>query len=111
MSRNMANLKSHTVKTTTYKLPESSGMMGTVQQAAQVANALGAVSPKFAAAQKYTHYGSFGVATGVLGYMVGATFAPKDGLMKSPFLRGSNWGIIGGLMLLSFLTRSKEAQE
>ena len=86
-------------------------MMGTVQQAAQVANALGAVSPKFAAAQKYTHYGSFGIATGVLGYMVGATFAPKDGLMKSSFLRGSNWGIIGGMMLLSFLTRSKEAQE
>ena len=71
------HVRSHTVKSTTYKLPESAGMMGTVQQAAQVANALGAVSPQFKAAKKYTHYGSFGIASGFLGYMVGASVSTK----------------------------------
>ena len=81
--------------------------MGTMQQAAQVANALGAVSPQFASAKKYTHYGSFGLATGFLGYMAGA--AMTTGSIR-PVLRPTNWGIIGGFVVLSFLTRSKESQ-
>lgn len=101
------HVRSHTVKSTTYKLPESAGMMGTVQQAAQVANALGAVSPQFKAAKKYTHYGSFGIASGFLGYMVGASVSAKS---MGPMMRISNYGIIGGMVVLSFLTRSKEGQ-
>jgi len=107
MSRDMSNVKAHTVKSTTYKLPGSEGMMGTVQQAAQVANALGAVSPQFKAAKTYTHYGSFGAATGFLGYMAGAAMSSQS---IRPMLRPANWGIIGGLVVLSFLTRSKEGQ-
>lgn len=82
-------------------------MMGTVQQAAQVANVLGAVSPQFKAAQKYTHYGSFGIASGFLGYMVGASIGMKS---MGPMVRVANYGIVGGLIVLSFLTRPKEGQ-
>ena len=96
----MANLKSHTVKTTTYKLPESSGMMGTVQQAIKWLMRWVLSSLQVRCGSKIHSLRLFGVAAGVLGYMVGATFAPKDSLMKSPFLERSNWGIIGGMMSL-----------
>jgi hypothetical protein len=102
------HVRSHTVKSTTYKLPESAGMMGTVQQAAQVANALGAVSPQFKAAKSYTHYGSFGIATGYMGYMAGAAMSTQS---IRPMLKPTNWGIVGGLIVLSFLTKSKGGQE
>lgn len=82
-------------------------MMGTVQQAAQVANALGAVSPQFKAVKSYTHYGSFGIATGFIGYMAGASMTSKN---MAPMLRLSNWGVIGGMVVLSFLTRNKGDQ-
>lgn len=82
-------------------------MMGTVQQAAQVANALGAVSPQFKAAQKYTHYGSLGAATGYLGYMVGASVGMKS---MGPMMRMANYSIVGGLIFLSWFTRPKEGQ-
>ena len=101
------HVRSHTVKSTTYKLPESAGMMGTVQQAAQVANALGAVSPQFRAAQKYAHYGSLSIASGFLGYMVGASVGMKS---MGPMMRFTNYGIIGGLIVFSFFTRPKEGQ-
>ena len=103
MSRDMSRVTAHTVRATTYPAePETSDMMGTIKQAAQVANALGEVSPQLQAAKKYTHYGSYGMATGLMGYMVGSSFS--NGSLR-PMGSLNKWGIIGGMLVLSFLTR------
>ena len=105
--QNINQYKSHTVKKSTYQLPpeREPGMMGAVNQAAKIAGALGAVSPKLKAAQKYTHYGSFAMASGLGGMLVGKTI--ESGSVKSLF-KLNLWGAIGGLIVLSFLTRGYE---
>ena len=68
-------------------------MLGHVATAAKVATALGEVSPAFKSAKKYTHYGSFGIGSGIFGYMVGG--AVESGSIK-PLMRLSLLGTIGG---------------
>tara|TARA_B100001287_G_scaffold239035_1_gene212772 strand:+ start:10238 stop:10558 length:321 start_codon:yes stop_codon:yes gene_type:complete len=102
MSRDMSKVKAHTVKSSTYKMPESEGMMGNVHQAAQLANALSGVSPALKKFGKVVHYGSFGVGTGVLGFAVGKALGENRfrALFSLSYL-----GTAGGMMLLSYLTR------
>jgi len=98
----MSKVKAHTVKSSTYKMPESEGMMGNVHQAAQLANALSGVSPALKKVGKVTHYASFGVGTGVLGFAVGKALG--DNSFRALFSM-SYLGTAGGMMLLSYLTR------
>lgn len=102
MSRDMSRVTAHTVRATTYPAePEMNDMMGNIKQAAQVANALSGISPALRNIAKITHYGSYGLAAGFLGGMVGASLS--EGSLR-PMASLSKFGIVGGLLVLSAFT-------
>ena len=77
-------------------------MIGAINGAAKVANALSGTSPALAAWQKRAFWGStIGAAAGV-GVMTGTAIGKRE---LSPLLKPTSWTIVVTLGVLAFLTR------
>lgn len=81
---------------------EEEGVIGAINSATKIANALSGTSPALAVWQKRVFWGSSGAAVGGVGIMTGKAIGERS---ISPLLKGTYWSVVIGLGVLAFLTR------